>query len=368
MTDAAITTVHQVLPWLHVADAAGAHALHARDALRAAGYASELFVENVDPPLAGEARHVDELDAVVVPGRTALLYQLAVGSAVAERLLQRSEPLLVNYHNLTPASFFWQWEPTWLDAVEWGHEQLHRLAARTRHALSVSEFNRRDLIAAGYRSTSVVPPFVDVAGFPDAGPAFRRHRPDGGARWLFVGKLLPHKGAHLLVEALAAYRVAYDPSATLTLVGSQPVARYAQAVASLAAALGLGDAVRLAGSVPQEELAAAYRSSDVFVCLSRHEGFCFPLLEAMHHGLPVVALDEGAVPDTLGSAGLVVRRGAPGLVAAAVHRVLADTDLRGRLVARGLRRLSDFDLERTKAAFGTQVRTALGDGSQTASS
>lgn len=354
-----VTAVHQVLPSLHVADASGAHALHARAALRAAGFESELFVEQVDAPLAAEARPFAALDDAVRPGRTAILYQLAVGSAVADRLIERPEPLLVNYHNLTPASFFWQWAPDWLDAVEWGRQQLQRLAPRTRHAVAVSEFNRLDLLAAGYRSTSVVPPFVDVDGFPET-PAVDEARPRGsGARWLFVGKLLPHKSAHHLVEALAAYRAAYDPDATLALVGGHPVPGYAEAVAGLAGELGLAHAVALAGSVSLGELAAAYARADVFVCLSRHEGFCFPLLEAMHHGLPVVALDAGAVAGTLGTAGVVVPDDAPGLVAAAVHRVMADELLRARLVGAGRRRLARFGLARTAEAFVAQVRDAL---------
>ena len=161
--------VHQVLPSLHVADASGAHTLHARDALRDAGFASEIFVEHVDPPLAAQARPFDDLDRFVVPGRSAVLYQLAVGSVLVDHLLRRREPLLVNYHNLTPASFFWQWAPDWLYAVEAGREQLYRLAPRVTHAIAVSRFNEQDLQGAGYRSTSVVPPFVDVGAFARGG-------------------------------------------------------------------------------------------------------------------------------------------------------------------------------------------------------
>ncbi|MHB8682636.1 MAG: glycosyltransferase family 4 protein [Acidimicrobiales bacterium] len=356
----AFVAVHQLLPSLHVADASGAHTLHARDALRAAGYRSELFVGQVDPPLAGEVHPLEALDDHVVPGRTALLYQLAVGSPIVDLLLGRGEPLIVNYHNLTPASFFWQWAPDWLEAVETGRQQLHRLAPRTAHAIAVSRFNQEDLVAAGYRSTSVVPPFVDVASFAAAGRKLTDTGAErGGARWLFVGKLLPHKAAHDIVKALAAYRAAYDPNARLVLVGGQPVAAYASAVRSFVGALGLGDAVELAGGVSHDRLAELYRTSDVFVCLSRHEGFCFPLLEAMHHGLPVVALDAGAVPDTLGDAGVVVPDAEPARVAAAVHRVLTDAALRRALREAGHRRLAEYDLGATKELFAAEVRGVL---------
>jgi glycosyltransferase involved in cell wall biosynthesis len=355
--------VHQILPSLHVADASGAHTLHARQALRAAGFASEVFVEHVDEALAGEAHHVDELDAHVVEGRTALVYQLAVGSAVVDRLMGRSEPLIVNYHNLTPASFFWPWAPAWLDAVEAGRHQLHRLASKACHAIAVSDFNRRDLQGAGYRSTSVVPPFVDVAGLAPIHQSLPRPptRPGGdGPQWLWVGKLLPHKAAHDIVKALAMYRRSFEPGASLVLVGGHPVASYASALAGYVHALGLDGAVELTGSVSPGELAARYGTSDVLVCLSEHEGFFFPLLEAMYHGVPVVAYDAGAVADTVGTAGLVVGAKAPSQVAAAVHRVRDDAALRARLVAAGRSRVGEFDLERTKDRFVEEVCRVLG--------
>lgn len=364
MSGQAVTTVHQVLPSLHVADASGGHTLRARDALRAAGFASEIFVEQVDQPLADEARPFGELAERVDPGHTALLYQLSVGSAVVDVLLGRPEPLLVNYHNLTPASFFWEWAPDWLDAVALGRRQLYALADRTCHAIADSAFNERDLVAAGYRSTAVVPPLVEVTAHRADGPgaAGRGSRrppadgPDRGARWLFVGKLLPHKGAHRLLQALAAYRRAYDPAATLTLVGGAPIPAYRQAVTDYAADLGLADAVTLAGGVSDEALEAHFAAADVFVCLSAHEGFCFPLVEAMARDLPVVAWDAGAVGDTAGDAAVVLRRPAPATVAAAVHRVVTDERLRRELLRRGRARVAAFDIERSGAALVAEVR------------
>jgi glycosyltransferase involved in cell wall biosynthesis len=95
------------------------------------------------------------------------------------------------------------------------------------------------------------------------------------------------------------------------------------------------------------------------VCLSEHEGFCVPLLEAMHHGLPVVAFAAAAVPETLAGAGVVLERKDPAVVAAAVHRVLTDDDLRAAVVAAGRRRLADFTLERSRARW-VEVLSGLG--------
>ena len=67
---------------------------------------------------------------------------------------------------------------------------------------------------------------------------------------------------------------------------------------------GVGAAVEFTDTISHEEKLACYRAADVFVCLSEHEGFKVPVVESMHFGIPVVALAEAAVPETVGDAGV----------------------------------------------------------------
>ena len=121
----------------------------------------------------------------------------------------------------------------------------------------------------------------------------------------------------------------------------------------------------MAGSVADVELEGLYRSADVFVCLSEHEGFCVPLLEAMAHGVPVVALGAAAVPETVGDAGLVLGSKRPGLVAEAVHRVMRDEGLRAALVGAGRQRLEHFALARTRRTLLDALQPILEPGPTT---
>ena len=99
----------------------------------------------------------------------------------------------------------------------------------------------------------------------------------------------------------------------------------------------------------------------MFVCLSEHEGFCVPVLEAMHLGLPVVAFAEAAVPETVAGAGLLLDAKRPLDVVAAVERITQDQALRAELVRRGrLRAGSDFTLARTQSAFLEALEPVLG--------
>lgn len=143
------------------------------------------------------------------------------------------------------------------------------------------------------------------------------------------------------------------------LIGRESCEAYVDALRRYVAALGLTDAVEFAGSVSPGELSAYYSAADVLVCCSDHEGFCAPLLEAMHHGLPVVAYGAAAVPETVLDAGIVLRSKAPVLVATAVERVLTDQKLRDELVRSGLERSRAFTVDGSRRAFAQAIEQVL---------
>jgi glycosyltransferase involved in cell wall biosynthesis len=100
--------------------------------------------------------------------------------------------------------------------------------------------------------------------------------------------------------------------------------------------------VVFARRLAQPALNACYRTASVFLCLSEHEGFCVPLVEAMHFGVPIVACAQEAVAETLGGAGILVRHKEFEAIAEVVDLVIRDTQLRGRLIARQRERLTAF--------------------------
>jgi glycosyltransferase involved in cell wall biosynthesis len=269
-------------------------------------------------------------------------------------LLRRSEPLIVDYHNVTPASLVDRWEPGLHEELVLGRKQLVELAGRAFFALADSEYNEEELVASGFRRTTVVPPLFSLDGF-DADldshllESLRSVRAErGGSDWLFVGRVAPHKAQHELVKALAAYRLAYDPEARLHLVGNPLGESYPRALRRFIDRLGLDDAVEVSGSVSRGALAAYFHAADVFVCASAHEGFCVPVVEAMHAGLPVVALAAAAVPGTVGDAGLVLENPTPLAFAAASRRIVNDSVCRDSLVRAGYQRAGEFSLDRSR--------------------
>jgi glycosyltransferase involved in cell wall biosynthesis len=232
--------VHQVVPTLATGDAVGGHTLRLRDLLRGAGVESEIFTDDLDPRLAHEARPLADLPAPA-GGASALIYQCSIGNGVVDRLLDRDEPLVVNYHNLTPAAQLLRWAPDMAHLVSWGRHQLRALARRAVLGIGDSQFNSAELVEAGFDAVATAPVLLDLpcdAVVPD--------RPLDGRRWLFVGRIVPNKAQHDLVAALAWYRAVHDPAATLRLVGGDASAAYRSALDQLVADLQVGDAVTFA--------------------------------------------------------------------------------------------------------------------------
>lgn len=357
-----MTAVHQIIPVLAPHDAVGNHTLQVRDALRDAGFESEVFAEFRLGHHLGTGRSLDDYDAVA--GRADLLiYQSSTGSGAVDWLLRRSEPLAVNYHNITPASFFEAWDDQAAASMRRARAQLASLARRSRFALADSPFNAAELTELGFSEVRVSPLLLDLdsrLAAPDPRAAAHLARTKTGPNWLFVGRIAPNKSQHDVVAAFAAYRLLYEPGARLTLVGTEAAASYTDALLGLIDDLDLTTAVTLTGSATDGELAAYYEDADAFVCLSRHEGFGVPLLEAMRHDVPVVALAAGAVPDTVGSAGILLADASPHVVAATVHEMLADDDFRAQLVAGGRKLLADHSLESARAQLVDAIRTHLG--------
>jgi L-malate glycosyltransferase len=354
--------VDQVIPSLASRDAIGVHSMALTAALREAGIESEIYYGNCTPDVAGAGRPVTALGR---PGRDRyLLYQSSIGSPVFDILAARPEPKLVNYHNITPAELLAPWEPAVAFEAALGRAQLERLAPQCGLAVADSGFNAQELADAGYRETAVVPLLIDMthAGAPPDRAVAERlaaEKAAGGVDLLFVGKISPHKAPHDLVKMLSVFRRLYDDKARLRLVGSPLGTTYGPALEAFLHDLGLFEAVTVTGSVDAATLEAYYRAADVFVCASEHEGFCVPIVEAMGHGVPVVAYGTSAVPETVGEAGIVLPTKDPVRFAAAVGRVVSDGDLRGRLRASASERVAELGVERSTARFVELVRTAV---------
>jgi glycosyltransferase involved in cell wall biosynthesis len=340
---------------LHRGDAVGRHTLRLRDATRRRGIESNIFVDVVQDETADEtlpaiayAEDAQRGDVVV--------YQFATASLMAPWLASRRETLVVNYHNITPPELMAPWDHHLALGQDRAREDLAVLAPRTALAIADSAYNKTHLAEAGFLATAVVPPSaalsdeaISAAPSREAIPARAAGR--RGGVWLTVGRVAPNKAVEHSIAALAVARQHADPGATLSIVGKPATDTYEPALRHYVAALGLEHAVSFSGYATDAAVAAAYRTADVLVVTSEHEGFCVPVVEAMAAGLPVVAFDQGAVPEVLGGAGVLVTSRDPYALAEAIATVLADPTRRAELAEAGRRRLAELDLPNAADRF-----------------
>lgn len=324
-------------------DAIGTDAREMAAALTRRGHDVRLFAT------AGTgAESLAALDDVIADPRAVLVYHFAFGWPPGVDVLRRARcRRVVRYHNVTPPEFFAAWSDEYERTCRAGREEIATIAALDCELyLCDSPFNADDFLAVGVprERTAVLAPFnrldrlVETQAAP---PAFdENHR---GATWLAVGRLAPNKSHLDLFNAFACYLDYCHADARLLIVGSEDarLERYNAALRERVQALRLEPHIRWLRDVDDSVLKAAYLDADALISLSRHEGFCVPLAEAMALGVPVVALDAGAQTWTLGGAGLVWDSAEPALIAASVERLRTDPALRSELRERGFARVAN---------------------------
>jgi glycosyltransferase involved in cell wall biosynthesis len=358
-----VRVIHQAVAAFVGGDAIGNFAQQIQRGLQTLGFESGLYAASVEPSKRGQALRMGNhlRDA---PRDGGLIYHHSIGSPLTEYVAQWPGPRLMIYHNITPGYFLRAHNPRFADLVDAGRRALPAMAGLFSLGVGVSEFNRRDLVDAGFERTAVLPIPIDVsmvrrAPRRDVWPKDRKPR---GIRLLFVGRMMPHKRPDLLVEWFAEQIVPADPAARLVLVGGldDRFRRFNEELIHTVRACG--GRVRLAGRVGDDELIAWYRWADGFVSFSEHEGFMVPLLEAMATDTVVFARKTPAVAETLGGAGVIFDDAGPEMVGGLVREVLGDEDARRAVLVRQAARLKDFSPRRFLARLAGLLETWLESG------
>ncbi len=340
--------VHQLSVSAGYGDAIGNEVLEIRDALRAVGHASDVFVELVDPRMAAQVRPYLEYREVSSPDNVVLLHY-SLGSKVSSLAREIPDTLVLIYHNITPASFFAPYNLGLARDCAMGRLELARLRDRCALALGDSEYNRMELEQLGFAPTDVLPLMLDLTSLDGpVDPVVLERFDDDRCNWLFVGRVVPNKRFESILRAFAYYQRHIDHRARLILVGEYGTfLPYYFALRSLADELGVRE-VHFTGHVTAAELNAYYRTADAFVCMSEHEGFCVPLFEALYRDIPVFALEATAVPYSTDHGVMLFADKDPALVAESVGLTLQDEVLRTSLLRRQRRTLELVRLDRVQ--------------------
>ena len=339
--------VNQWVPAAHRGDAVGDNARALREIFRAAGHASEIYALTIDADMQDDAR---PWSAAESRQGDVTLYHYAVPSPMSAAFGALGGKRVLQYHNVTPAHFFAPYDLGLAHMCAAGRHELATLAGVTDLALGDSAYNRKELDALGFPRTDVLPIMVDTARLTKAPrrPGLERLLQDGLVNILFVGRIAPNKKIEDHIRLAECYKRYVDLYYRFIFVGKyDAVPGYYAAVRALADKFGITrDRLWFTGIVPEAELAAYYRHAHAYVSLSEHEGFCVPLVEAMAMDVPVLAYGAGAVPETLGGAGITFTPKDMEFAAELLGALIYDEPLRERIVLGQRERVQAFSRAR----------------------
>jgi len=242
-----------------------------------------------------------------------------------------------------------------------GREELKSLVPHVNLALADSEYNRQELLGLGFKNSDVFPLFIDFEKYEKPLSHFMYSLfNDERTNVLFVGRVVPNKRIEDLIKVIFYYKKYISPLVRLIVVGkTSSLPKYYQSLVRLADEFYLNpEEIFFAGHIPDEELFAIYKASDVFLSMSEHEGFGLPFIESMIFDLPVIAYDSTAVPYTLGGAGVLVRNKRVDYLGELVSLVAHNKKLKENIIEGQRRRLEEFKKEE-REKFLLQVLKTL---------
>ena len=260
-------------------------------------------------------------------------------------------PVVVSIHDLSfehlPETFKWR-----------SRQQLRltvrRSARRAAEVIALSEYGRQDIID-NYHLDPARVTAIPLAAPAHFGPVrneeeLQRVRQTYGIEKdyiLSVGAIQPRKNLSRLVAAYSRLRRSKPEGKLPKLVLVGKCAWLYDETLRAIKELELSDSVILTGYVPEADLPGLYSGAICFVYPSYFEGFGLPPLEAMRCGAPVIVGDRTSLPEVVGTAGLLVDPFDVDALAAAIEKVINDSDLRAQLSVKGLERAKLFDWRET---------------------
>lgn len=341
----------QVFSSLSYGDAIGNDMLALDSIIKEKGFQTKIYAEKIDKRIPSElASNISEL--TVEPSDLLILH---IGGAT--KLNQWIKDIkckkVMVYHNITPPEFFEDYNKKSADYCKRGLKEVEDLNKTFDMVLAVSDFNKKNLIDMGYTcEINVLPiliPFDDYKKTPNQAVIEKYN--DDFTNIIFLGRIVPNKKQQDVIAAFASYQKNFNPKSRLFLVGNpNDFEKYNEQLKIYTQKVGAKNVI-FTGHTRFDEILAYYKLSDLFLCMSEHEGFCVPLVEAMFFNIPIVAYASSAIPGTLNGSGFLLNEKNPDLTAAVMNRILTSEELKTNILKNQQERLSDFSHSKVEELF-----------------
>lgn len=337
--------IHHITPTLAKGDAVGNNLVAIAHLLENQGYKNDIFCET---NLRGNQESIEILDFKdfddILEDDDVIIYHHSIGTDIVDIICKLKNKIIVIYHNITPVSFLEEYNAEIAKSAQRGRTQLKKLS-NAEYFICDSDYNKQDLINEGITTNNIVtiPLLIEFDDYKkEYDKEVYKNMKDGKTNILFVGRVAPNKKQEDVIKSYAYYKKFINTESRLILVGGIGIPGYYESLNKLVQDMGVED-VNFCSHVPFSHILAYYKSADVFLCMSEHEGFCVPLLEAMYFDIPIIAYDATAVPETLGGSSVVVKEKDFPLIAETINEVVTNEELRKIMIEKQRERLKYFD-------------------------
>lgn len=336
--------IHQFAANLSFGDAISNDMLEIKAALIRMGYESKIYAQYMDESM---SRHFNLFNEYEGHSDNLILFHASIGGEVFDFVKKLPDKKIMIYHNMTPPQFLAGYNDHLANLLTQGPLKIKEILPYISYVVGDSDFNRKDIVDMGFdeSKTDVLPIFVDFQKYdkPLNSGLQKSLREDGMKNMLFVGRFVPNKCHEDLIKAFYIYHQHFNKKSRLILIGNNDgMENYYLRLKKLVRMLGIESFVIFGEHVSFEDLATYYKSADLFLSMSEHEGFLVPVLECFHLGIPFLAYKAGAVGETMGGSGMLFEEKDFKKVAEMMHQIITDEALKKEIVSRQKDRVRNF--------------------------
>lgn len=337
-----IHAIHQFHAGSAFGDAVTNSMFFIRKILRDMGFISEIYVYYIAPELTHELFYYTEYKP---NDKQILLIHHSMGHDIFDWITSLPDEKYLIYHNITPHDFFPMGSPNNYYS-QLGRRQLGLLKDFVKGSICVSQYNQQELLDLGFQNTRVIPLLLNIDEI--LGKKWNQDveiRNSYQFNILFVGRIAPNKCQHDIIEIGSYLKSVLTVPFKIHLIGGyDPGDPYYQDLCIRINNKNLSDFVNIPGKVTDEDLYGYYRAADLFLCMSEHEGFGVPLIEAMVFNIPIIAYNSSNIPYTLENSGILVNKKDPIFIATLIDYLLQNKQILRRITHYQREHLTSFSL------------------------
>lgn len=331
----------QVMDALDYGDGVSNDLINKNELFKEMGYETEVYSKWCHPKMESYWKDISNLK---VHKDDILFHHFSGESHILDEILRCDCKKVLIYHNITPRSFF---ENT--NKLDPGEVQLLSIYHHYNLIIAVSQFNVDSLVALGIEAQcEVVPILIDFNEICKFKKWSIKRNPDEKI-FLFVGRIVENKKIEDIIDIFEEYYSGINSNSRLFFVGNYDNYKlYYDRLQRKVANLESNSAIIFTGKVDKGKLYNYFYNSDIFICMSEHEGFCIPLLESMSCGKPTMAYDACAISSTMGNAGILIKDKNPVICARVAHVILSDEHIKTNIIKHQNEWIKNFSRERIK--------------------